>query len=70
MWDGLNCLKFGPIVNSCEDSNEPPVSIKYCEFLDQLCVLSVSQEGPCSTSHIEVAYPVTQYRPLRERSVD
>jgi hypothetical protein len=33
------------VAGSCEHGNEPPGSIKCGEFLNQLSVLSASQEG-------------------------
>jgi hypothetical protein len=36
------------VAGSCEHGNEPSGSIKCGEFLEQLSVLLVSQEGLCS----------------------
>jgi hypothetical protein len=36
------------VAGSCEHGNEPSSSIKFGEFLDELSVLLVSQEGLCS----------------------
>jgi hypothetical protein len=39
-------------MGSCEYGNEPSGSIKSWKFLDQLSILSASQEGFCSMEFI------------------
>jgi hypothetical protein len=46
--------RYGPVVDSCEHGNEPSDYINGGESLDQLNVLSASQEGLCS---MEIVMP-------------